>query len=407
MARPRSRVGFVVHTFDMGGLERYICHLLNHLDRSRFEPSLVCLGRNGTASSWLSVTDVPILELGKAPGNPGPRFLRQVRDTFRSSRLELVHSHNWGTLVETAVAASLAGRLVHVHSERGTVLGGSKACSLWRRKINSWVLWATLSHCDAVLAVDKSVAARVEAHCGFRHDRIEVIPNGVPRPACADPTEARARIRQTLGIQPHEPLLCALGRLVPVKGYDLLISAVAEARKRIPQLHLVFVGGGELQETLRSQTRLEGLESAVHFAGRQTQIGDWLAASDVFVNSSRSEGMSQAIVEAMTFGLPLVVTDVGGNASLAGGGDPCGLIVPAEDSAALAGAIVRMVLDNDLAKACSRAAEERARSCFSLPAMVRRYEDLYSKLLERRPRRRTVQFENAATALAETDTREE
>jgi glycosyltransferase involved in cell wall biosynthesis len=407
MTRARFQVGLVVHTFNMGGLERCVSHLLNHLDRSRFEPKLVCLGQNGTASSWLTVTDVPVVELHKPPGKPGPRFFRRLRDSFRDQHLELVHSHNWGTLVETAVAASLAGNLVHVHSERGTVLGGSTAKSLWRRQINAWVLRKTLGHCDAVLAVDESVAARVEAACGFRQSRIQVIPNGVPRPACDAPPAARARIRQSLGIAPGETLLCSLGRLVPVKGFDLLISAVAQSRKRFAHLHLVLIGDGPLREELESQARREGVEHVVHFAGRQSQVGDWLAASDLFVNSSRSEGMSQALVEAMTFGLPLVVTDVGGNAGLAGGAVPCGLIVPPEDSAALAGAIERMVGDEQLAGACGRAGEERAQRCFSLPGMIRRYEELYEKLLEDRSPRRHERARTAGAALATTDTREE
>jgi glycosyltransferase involved in cell wall biosynthesis len=407
MSRAPIRVGLVVHTFNMGGLERCVSHLLNHLDRSRFEPTLICLGKNGTASSWLSVTDVPIVELHKPPGRLGPRFCRSLRDTFRERQLDLVHSHNWGTLVETAVATRLAGDIVHVHSERGTVLGGSTAKSLWRRKINSWILRKTLEHCDAVLAVDDSVAGRVAAASGFRQERIQVIPNGVPQPPCADRAEARSRIRRTLGIGPEETLVCSLGRLVPVKGFDLLISAVALARPQCPQLHLVLVGDGALEEQLRSQARREGVDRVIHFVGRQSQVGDWLAASDVFVNSSRSEGMSQAIVEAMTFGLPLVVTDVGGNARLAGGAEPCGLIVAPEDPADLARALAKMVLDKELASVCGRVGEDRARRCFSLPLMIQRYEELYENLLVNRRPRRQVRSQTVEAALAGAETREE
>ena len=407
MSRSPIRVGLVVHTFNMGGLERCVSHLLNHLDRSRFEPTLVCLGKNGTASSWLTVRDVPIVELHKPPGRLGVRFCCLLRDTFRERDLDLVHSHNWGTLVETAVATRLAGHIKHVHSERGTVLGGSTARSLWRRTINSWVLRKTLEQCDAVLAVDNSVAGRVAAASGFRQERIQVIPNGVPQPPCDDRAEARFRIRQSLGIGPEETLVCSLGRLVPVKGFDLLISALVLARTQYPQLHLVLVGDGALEKQLRDQARREGVDQVVHFAGRQSQVGDWLAASDVFVNSSRSEGMSQAIVEAMTFGLPLVVTDVGGNAGLAGGAEPCGLIVSPEDPAALAGALGKMVADKERARAFGRLGEDRARRCFSLTGMIQRYEELYENLLANRLPRRQVRSRTVEAAVAGADTREE
>ncbi|MFN9374096.1 MAG: glycosyltransferase [Planctomycetaceae bacterium] len=390
----------------MGGLERCVSHLLNHLDRTRFEPTLICLGRNGSASSWLNVTDVPIVELHKPPGRMGANFCRLVRDAFRERDLELVHSHNWGTLVETAVATRLAGHIKHVHSERGTVLGGSTAKSPWRRTINSWVLRKTLEHCDAVLAVDNSVASRVSAASGYPQGRIQVIPNGVPQPPCGDREEARLRIRKSLGVGPDETLVGSLGRLVHVKGYDLLISAMALARTQCPQLHLVLVGDGPLEEQLRTQARQEGVDQLVHFAGRQTQVGDWLAASDVFVNSSRSEGMSQAIVEAMTYGLPLVVTDVGGNAGLVGGAEPCGLIVSPEDPAELAKALVKMVADKGRASSFGRVGEDRARQCFSLPAMIQRYEQLYETLLVNRLPRRQFRSRPVEAAIAGVDTRE-
>ncbi len=407
MNRAPIRVGLVVHTFNMGGLERCVSHLLNHLDRTRFEPTLICLGRNGSASSWLNVTDVPIVELHKPPGRMGANFCRLVRDAFRERDLELVHSHNWGTLVETALATRLAGHIKHVHSERGTVLGGSTAKSFWRRTVNSWVLRKTLEHCDAVLAVDNSVASRVSAASGYPQDRIQVIPNGVPQPPCGDRVEARVRIRKLLGIGPEETLVCSLGRLVPVKGYDLLIAAMALARTQCPQLHLVLVGDGAMEEQLRTQTRREGVDHLVHFAGRQSQVGDWLAASDMFVNSSRSEGMSQAIVEAMTFGLPLVVTDVGGNAGLVGGSEPCGLVVSPEDPAGLAQALVKMVADKELASSFGQIGEDRAQRCFSLPAMIQRYEQLYENLLVNRLPRRQVHSRSVEPALAGANTREE
>jgi len=384
------RIGLVVHTFNMGGLERCVSHLLNRLDRKRFAPSLVCMDRNGTAQEWLKVDDVQVFEMQKPPGQAKPAFYRRLRDCFREQRFELVHSHNWGTLLETSIASVMAGGVIHVHSERGTVLGGSTARSLLRRQINRWILRGALSHCDAVLAVDDSVAGRVAKASGYRQERIRVIPNGVPCPDCPDRQEARRQNRAALGIAPEDIVLCSLGRLVPVKGFDLLIAAVARVRDQGTRLHLILAGDGPLKESLQAQATQAGVGDQVHFVGRTTRVGEWLATSDLFINSSLSEGMSQAIVEAMAFGLPLVVTDVGGNAWLVGGGTPAGMVVPPQDVGELAGGILRVVNDPALREQFRLAGMKRAETQFGLQPMIDQYEELYERLARASGERRSA-----------------
>lgn len=374
------RIALVVHSFNMGGLERYVSHLLNRLDRNRFAPSLVCMDRNGTAQDWVRVDDVPVFEMHKPPGQPRPQFLRQLRDCFRQQRFDLVHSHNWGTLLETSIASVLAGGIVHVHSERGTVMGGSTARSALRRQINRWVFRGALTHCAAVLAVDDSVAGRVAKASGFRQERIRVIPNGVPCPDCPDRPKTRAENRAALGIGTDEFVVCTVGRLVPVKGYDLLVGAVARLREEGTRVHLILAGDGPLEQSLRDQALQSGIGDLVHLVGRTTRVGDWLATADLFVNSSLSEGMSQAIVEAMAFGLPLVVTNVGGNAWLVGGETPAGVVVPPQDVPALAAGINELVREPAIREQFRIAGVRRAETEFGLQPMIRQYEDLYERL---------------------------
>ena len=112
------RIAFVVHTFDMGGLERCVARLVNRLDPARFEPMIVCMDRNGDAAGWLQRPDVPIVELRKRAGND-PAVIRRLAKTLRENRIDVVHSHNWGTLLETVLARRWAKTAYHGHAEHG------------------------------------------------------------------------------------------------------------------------------------------------------------------------------------------------------------------------------------------------------------------------------------------------
>ena len=98
-----TRVAYVVYRFDVGGLERCVANLCNHLDRERFQPMVVCLERSGSAAAWLERDDVEVVELHKRAGND-LGVVRRLARVLKDRNVHVVHSHNWGTLVETAAA---------------------------------------------------------------------------------------------------------------------------------------------------------------------------------------------------------------------------------------------------------------------------------------------------------------
>ncbi len=371
------RVAFLVHTFHMGGLERCVAHLLNGLDRDKISPSLICLNRNGSAAQWLTRSDFPIVEMKKTDGHDW-RLPGRLASVFRDLDLNIVHSHNWGTLLETALARRKAKGIRHVHAERGTVFGGSQP-GVIKGWVNRHVFRWALSSCDAVLAVAEDVAQRVVSASGFAASRIQVIPNGVAVPPCPDRAQARRSIRAELGIEEQAIVFGSVGRLVEVKCYDLAIRAV----QNLPvDAHLLLVGEGPEQDRLQALARELGLDRRVHFAGRQSGIGPWMAAMDVYINCSRSEGMSQSILEAMGFGLPEVVTDVGDSRRLVGGDDGCGVIVPPNDVNQLTQALSIVASDPGLRNDLAQKGPLRHAQSFALSTMIRKYESIYERLVE-------------------------
>lgn len=372
------RLGLVVHTFEMGGLERFVAHMLNGLDRRRFRPTLICIARSGTATEWLRCPDVEIVELQKPPGRSEWVTSLRLAAAVQSRHIELLHSHNWGTLLETLLACRQVGGVRHVHAERGTVMGGGRGG--WRRKVAGWGMRLALGRCDRVLAVDHAVAERVERATGYTRARIEVIPNGVPAPPCADRVQERRRIRQSLGIPPEGVVFGSVGRLVEVKGFELAIEALAQIPAGPGGPHLLLVGEGPRGEALQARARELGVAPRVHLAGRQSEIGPWLAAFDLYLNTSHSEGMSQSILEAMGFGLPLVVTDVGGNAGVVGGAEECGVVLNHRDPTEWARVLHELALDEGRRGQLAERARARHQRDYSLEQMIERYAQLYLAL---------------------------
>ena len=376
--RPVS-VAYVVHAFEMGGYERCVAHLANHLDRRRVTPAIICLENSGAAERWVKADDVEIVELHKRQGNDW-RVIRGLANVLRQRRIDVVHSHNWGTLLETALARKLAGVPRHVHAERGTVLGGSTSKglrALIRGRAMRWALWRA----DSVVSNAAAVAARVQEKSGFPSDRIRLIANGIERPHVESAERARREIRAALGLSDGAFVVGSVGRLHPVKGFGLAVRAVAALVERGVDVHLVVVGNGTEREPLLNLSAKLAVAERVHLVGRHTEVGSWLTAMDVYINTSYSEGMSQSLVEAMSLGLPLVVTDVGDNAKLAGRGEPCGIVVPPDDVHALAAAVDELHHDGRLRATFGRIAHQRYAASFDIRDMTTRYESLYASLV--------------------------
>ncbi|MGC1273657.1 MAG: glycosyltransferase [Planctomycetaceae bacterium] len=375
------RIAYVVHTFDPGGLERCVARLVDGLDRRRFAPSIVCLDRSGAASNWIESPDVAIVELRKgASGVVG--LVRRLADAFRGNGVEIAHSHNWGTLLETAVACRLVRPKVrHVHAERGTVLG-QPARSAHRRRLRAVAMRHTLSCADVVMSNSIETARRVGDVTGIPVSRIRIIPNGLNAPL-DDPARIeveRRRIRGRLGIDDDAVLFGSVGRLVSVKDFPTAIRAVTEAAKSGMPAHLLLVGDGPEQDRLRATAIQTGSADRVHFVGEQAEVGPWYAAMDAYVNTSLSEGMSQSVVEAMAMRLPLVVTDVGDHRRLAESDGGCGRVAEAGDVAALSDAMCELAGSRRLRKELGRRAAGVHAAGHSLATMIARYERLYESL---------------------------
>ena len=369
------RIAFVVHTFDMAGLERCIAHFVNNLDHSRYQPLVVCLNRSGSASQWITRDNVPIIELHKRPQND-LRVIKRLASTLREHRVDVVQSHNWGTLLETTLACRRIKGIRHVHTEHGQELSAIHAHGVKRWLRTFAGRWA-LKRIDSVVAVAESVRERLRKEWDCPCLNIDFIPNGVCAPASPETPENRNNLRKSLGLSEDSFLIGTVGRLAPVKDFGNAIDAVVRLRSAGNPVDFVIVGDGPEKEALNARTRESGMTDHIHFIGYRDDINEWLHAFDVYVNSSLSEAMSMSILEAMAIGLPVIATNVGDSGFLINGKDPCGIVVPPADPISLADAISKLLLDKDQRHLLGEQGKKRHTNQYSLESMINGYEKLY------------------------------
>ncbi|MBM3499326.1 MAG: glycosyltransferase family 4 protein, partial [Armatimonadetes bacterium] len=218
---------------------------------------------------------------------------------------------------------------------------------------------------------------------GALRGKVGEIPLGVDTSRFAPP-ESAPPMPHGLHAQPGDRLVLMVGGLHPRKRHDLLIEAAPHILARVPEAKLVIVGGPfedvgpEYEAGLRERAAELGVKERVLFAGRRDDVPAILRVCEVFALPSDQEGLPGSVLEAMATGKPCVVTPVAAAPVLDG---DTGLVVPHSDAPALAEAITRLLQDRGLAAAMGRAARQRAVDAHSLEATVRRYEELYEKLI--------------------------
>lgn len=229
-----------------------------------------------------------------------------------------------------------------------------------------------------VVSLSTATCRNLEA-AGFAPDRIRFIPNGVDterfRPAAAGDTPWR-RSPDWPG---SRPIVITVGRIVPEKAFDSLLLAWRSVAGAVPGAHLVIVGDGPLRSDCEMRVRELGLVNSVSMLGSRSDVPELLRNSDVYVSSSRSEGMSNALLEAMASGLPLVATQVGGAEDTVQDGVN-GILVGAGDGAALAEALQEVLVDAEKRRAMGEASRRLALHEFKVEGIVDRYLDLFRQL---------------------------
>jgi glycosyltransferase involved in cell wall biosynthesis len=349
------RITHVGDSMEMGGAEKLTATLCR-LQRDRgHKPSVHCLFRLGVLGEELRAEG---FEVTLHPPCSFFLLMRSLYLAFQRSVPDVVHCHNATAAIFAALPARLAGVKTVIVTRHGLV----KPPYQWRRELK----FALASRwCDWIVGVCEGTRTNLRAAPFAARDKIIHIYNG------AWPADDRAVPRPKNGFT-----LLYVGRLAPLKDHATLLRAVALTRSHHPEVQLWIVGDGPRETGLRKLTDELGLNECVTFFGEQADVSPFMLAADLFVSSSVTEGLPVSLLEAMSVGLPAVVTDVGGMgevASLSG----AVTLVPSSDpegmARALCGAIARRQELPEIGQLASRCYERY----FRPERMLEEYMNLY------------------------------
>lgn len=373
----------VVYSFDVGGLENGVVNLINRMPADRFRHAVVAL--TACADDFckrVQRDDVQFLSLHKPPGH-GIKLYPRLYRLFRTHRPAVVHTRNLAAL-EAIVPAWAAGVPVRVHGEHGWDVsdphGTRRKFQVLRRAYSPFV--------QRYVALSGQIERYLVDRVGIPAQRVERICNGVDTERFQSGAAAgRAPLAGSPFNDTDVIVVGSVGRLQAVKDQLNLVRALAVARERGgatgAKLRLAIAGDGPLRPAVEEEIRRHRLSDAVWLAGERRDVPDVMRGFDVFALPSKAEGISNTILEAMSSGLPVVATAVGGNAELVSE-SKTGALVPAEDPAAMADALLCYASDAALRHRHGQAGRLKVEQSFSLAGMVARYTDLYERLLRQR-----------------------
>lgn len=299
----------------------------------------------------------------------------------RGREADVLHLHQYGPLVSLCVLyGRLTGAPVVLKMTSTGVMGPTQVLGKLRF---SRLMFGLHRRVDACLVTSGSAAEEARA-LGIPPERIHAIPNGVDteRFAPVDPDEREAA-KRALELSPA-PLVLFVGRMVPEKEPDLLLEAFGRVRTSIPGATLAMLGTGPLLDAVRERIEALGLGGSVRAPGSVADPLGWYRAADLFVLSSKLEGLSNSLIEALACGLPVVSTRVSGSVDVFERGD-VGAMVEVGDAAALAEAMVALLGDAERRAACGGEARRQALEVYSLEAVTSAVESLYRRLLAPEP----------------------
>ncbi|HOZ20695.1 MAG TPA: glycosyltransferase [bacterium] len=371
--------------YDNAGTENNLFRTVTGLERSRFRPvvaPLQPLESPMIARMRAEGIRVEPLGLNRSWDGGACAAARKMRRIMREEKISLIQSIHLGSDLFAAIWKRLWGNPVWISSRRDMGFTETSPHHLWLRRLMNPAVAQTLTN-------SQLMRTEISRREHIAPERIRTIYNGVEVPSPADP-ERKARLARDNGLDPDLPIIGCVANWRPVKGVEYLLQAFARAREKRPEIQLVLIGGdadaqhpeaaGSYRALLEGLIAENGMGERVKRLGRRTDAVELIGMMDLFVLPSLSEGFSNALLEAMAAGLPVIATRVGGNPEAVVHGES-GLLVPAADAGALGREMGLLLDDLALRKRLGAAARRRVMENFSTPVMISGLETAYAEAL--------------------------
>ena len=374
------RILYVIGSLDAGGTEKQLYLLLKYMNRNRFSPLVVNLSEEGY---WVDRIREMGIELKEIQNTKRYEFKRLLilTDLLRKENPDIIHCYQPAGNRYGWLAAKLLGREERtVVSRRSFNHGGEKLNPIKRlvdRKVYRRVAAVVCNSEALLLDLLNEYGSNVRA---------VVIRNGIESISMPNGKEVEAT-KSGLGIPAGVKVVGTVGRLVPVKNYNLFLDVAREVLRVVPNTIFVLVGDGPLEGHLRAYTKRIEISDRVIFTGFRADVMSLLPAFDLFLLTSYSdngkgEGLPNVVMEAMMCGVPCVVSDAGGTRELFRDGE-AGYLIRPQDVESFIRRTVELLHHSDLRQEMGLRGSSIVKNQYSAPRMARDFENLYLSVLRK------------------------
>ena len=380
-----KRIVIVIGSLQVGGAERQIAQVVPRLDRTRWQVDLVTLSRPGPLAKDLEAAGFRIWSppLANQITRSGP-LLRLMRALiilpwlwfwFLRKRPSIAHFILPEAYLIGGICALLAGQSQMIMSRRS--LADYQDHHPFLARVERWL------HKRMSIVIANSEAIRRELlEEGIPKNRTRVILNGVNTDVIRPDESRGAELRQSLSIPPDSMVLIIIANLIPYKGHADLITAITSIREDLPDKWQLLCAGRDdgIGDLLQAQIAKARLTPHIRFLGSRSDIPALLNAADISILCSHEEGLPNAVIEAMSAGVPTIATKVGGTEEIIDD-RVTGMLVPARNPDALAQSILKMVQDPARREAVGKAARVKIKNTYGLDICAHAYDDLYQSIM--------------------------
>jgi glycosyltransferase involved in cell wall biosynthesis len=373
----RGRVLFVVGSLAVGGAEGQLLMLAERLKMRGWSVVVFALDRSGALLKQFEQAGIHVSNGGYNSNGAIRQFTSLCRCQARliwcllRVRPDVVH----GFLPLANFMAALAGRIACVPR----IITSKRALGRHQDHfpIVKWVDWTANALSHRITANSQAVARDTQARDGYDLSRIVVIPNGLDFSRFDSADRCRDEMRSKLGLSKSEVAIAIVANLIPYKGHQELIEAFSRVGDDKSRLRLFLIGRDQgMAQDLMDAARRLGVANRIDLMGQRSDVPSLLSAMDIAVLASHEEGFSNALLEKLAAGLPVVATDVGGNPEALEGMPDCVLVKP-EDPEDLSRGLASLIHRLAAAAAGRETRRRLVRERYSVDAMVDAYERLY------------------------------
>lgn len=354
----------------IGGMENGVINIVNNLTGNKLVFSICILSDYDEQVRGLVRPEVPVITVPKKKVGFDSTLSFRLARVFKRENVDVIHTHNWGTYSHGVFAARLASVPVVIHGEHGFNFDELRGEGLRKRFLKKILA----KFVDKIITMTDDLGAYLCNDLSISPGKVRTIYNGVDREKFFDRRDKDA-IKRALGLE-DRTVVGSVGRLDKIKNYELLLRSLKDVMEELADVTCLLVGDGPERENLERLSEELGISRDVTFLGYRKDTARLLNALDIFVLPSFMEGLSNTVLEAMSCGVPTVVSDVGGNREIITDGIN-GCLFESNSRAKLTRAITSLLRDEDKLDRIRKNALETVSKRYDMGRMLRTYEELY------------------------------